>query len=63
MEIQNGRLNLSSACNLDCHCTGFSYTPVCWEETGDTFFNPCVANCNAYDKEKKVRILIEIIDI
>lgn len=54
MEIANGKINLTSSCNVDCHCTGFAYTPVCWEETGDTFFSPCVANCNAYAKSGKV---------
>ena len=56
MEINNGRINLTSDCNAGCHCDGFSYTPVCWEETGDTFFSPCTAHCNAYSKEKKVGI-------
>lgn len=54
MEIQNGKINLTAACNTDCHCSGFAYTPVCREATGDTFFNPCVASCNAYNKGGKV---------
>lgn len=58
MEIQNGKLNLTSACNLDCHCAGMPYTPVCSVETGETFFNPCVASCNAYSKEEKVDLIL-----
>lgn len=54
MAIKNGKINLTATCNMDCHCSGFSYTPVCREETGDTFFNPCVASCHAYDKAKRV---------
>ncbi|CRK86315.1 CLUMA_CG000186, isoform A [Clunio marinus] len=53
MQIQNGKLNLSSTCNMDCHCTGIAYTPVCYEPTGDTFFNPCVAGCNQYSEDEK----------
>lgn len=60
MEIINGKINLTTPCNSDCHCSGFSYTPVCWEETGDTFFNPCVASCNAYSKENKVQTFIKL---
>lgn len=60
MEIINGKINLTTPCNSDCHCSGFSYTPVCWEETGDTFFNPCVASCNAYSKENKVKAFIKL---
>lgn len=54
MVIENGRLNLSSPCNTDCFCSNIAYTPVCLEETGDTFFSPCVASCQAYSKQKKV---------
>ncbi|KAG5676086.1 hypothetical protein PVAND_005940 [Polypedilum vanderplanki] len=53
MDIVNGRLNLSSTCNTGCHCAGISYTPVCLEETGDTFFSPCVASCKMYSKQKR----------
>lgn len=60
MEIINGKINLTTPCNSDCHCSGFSYTPVCWEETGDTFFNPCTASCNAYSKENKVKAFIKL---
>ena len=56
MEIINGKINLTANCNMDCHCSGFAYTPVCREETGDTFFNPCVASCNAYNKNEKVDV-------
>lgn len=58
MVIQNGKINLTNDCNTDCHCSGFAYTPVCWEETGDTFFNPCVASCSNYSKAEKVRKLL-----
>lgn len=54
MEISNGKLNLTSSCNMDCYCTGIPYTPVCNEQTGDTFFNPCVASCQNYSKSEKV---------
>ncbi|CAO1337195.1 unnamed protein product [Diamesa serratosioi] len=51
--VENGKLNLSSSCNSDCHCTGVPYTPVCYEETGDTFFSPCHAGCNAWTKGQR----------
>lgn len=54
--LQNGKLNLTSHCNRDCYCSTFAYTPVCMEETSETFFNPCIAGCNKYSKEKKVRV-------
>lgn len=57
MKIENGRLNTSSPCNQDCHCSGIAYTPICLEETGDTFFSPCAASCMRYSKEKKVKNL------
>lgn len=56
MEIHDGKIDLSSPCNLDCHCSGFAYTPVCRVDTGDTFFSPCVASCNAYSKTDKVSV-------
>lgn len=55
LSIENGKLNLSSTCNNDCYCSNIPYTPVCLEETGDTFFSPCVASCAKYSKKKKVR--------
>lgn len=60
MEINDGKLNLTSSCNMDCHCSGIPYSPVCYEETGDTFFNPCVASCKAYSKQEKVLFIIFI---
>lgn len=54
MEINDGKLNLTSSCNVGCHCAGMPYTPVCNEETGETFFNPCVASCRVYEKVDKV---------
>ncbi|CAO1338045.1 unnamed protein product [Diamesa tonsa] len=51
--VENGQLNLSSSCNSDCHCIGVPYTPVCNEETGDTYFSPCHAGCNAWTKEER----------
>lgn len=56
LNIVNRRLNLTSECNNDCYCSGVPYTPVCLEETGDTFFSPCVASCRMYSKQKKVNI-------
>jgi hypothetical protein len=55
MPVVEGRLNLSTTCNLNCNCEGLSYSPVCHEETGNTFFSPCHAGCNSYDREKRVR--------
>lgn len=54
MTIQDGKLNLSSPCNTACHCSSIAYTPICLEETGDTFFSPCVASCQSYSKKEKV---------
>ncbi|CAG9797785.1 unnamed protein product [Chironomus riparius] len=53
LNIVNRRLNLTSECNNDCYCSGIPYTPVCLEETGDTFFSPCVASCRMYSKQRK----------
>lgn len=60
LNIVNRRLNLTSACNNDCFCSGIPYTPVCLEETGDTFFSPCVASCRMYSKQKKVRLMMKM---
>lgn len=54
MPLVQGRLNLSTECNSACVCDGMSYSPVCHEETGYTFFSPCHAGCNTWTKEKKV---------
>jgi hypothetical protein len=54
--FQNGKLNLTSQCNQNCFCSTFAYTPVCMEETSETFFNPCVAGCNKYSKKEKVKL-------
>lgn len=54
MGINKETLNFTSACNVNCHCDGIAYTPVCHEDTGETFFNPCVASCKAYSKKERV---------
>ncbi|BFF96362.1 solute carrier organic anion transporter family member 74D [Drosophila madeirensis] len=49
-----GDLNLTSACNSNCSCSGISYTPVCHEPTDTTYFSACHAGCQGYNTESKV---------
>lgn len=53
MPLVEGRLNLSTACNSQCHCDGVPYSPICQEETGITFFSACHAGCDAWDAKGK----------
>lgn len=53
LAMLNGKLNLDSSCNSGCHCDGIPYTPVCNEETGNTYFSACHAGCNDYSKTEK----------
>ncbi|EDW28766.1 GL18770 [Drosophila persimilis] len=49
-----GGLNLTSACNSNCSCSGISYTPVCHEPTDTTYFSACHAGCQGYNAESKL---------
>ncbi|XP_022221535.2 solute carrier organic anion transporter family member 74D [Drosophila obscura] len=49
-----GGLNLTSACNSNCSCSGMSYTPVCHEPTDTTYFSACHAGCQSYNAESKL---------
>lgn len=53
MPLVQGRLNLSTTCNSQCHCDGIPYSPICQEETGITFFSACHAGCDAWDAKGK----------
>ncbi|XP_065073766.1 solute carrier organic anion transporter family member 74D [Ochlerotatus camptorhynchus] len=53
MPLVQGRLNLSTTCNSQCHCDGIPYNPICQEETGITFFSACHAGCDAWDAKGK----------
>ncbi|XP_068150906.1 solute carrier organic anion transporter family member 74D [Drosophila tropicalis] len=49
-----GELNLTTACNANCSCSGISYTPVCHEATETTYFSACHAGCYNYNSDSKV---------
>lgn len=53
MPLVQGRLNLTTACNSQCHCEGIPYSPVCQEDTGITFFSACHAGCDAWNTQDK----------
>lgn len=51
---ENGLVNLTTTCNMDCACTGVPYSPVCDVSSGTTFFSPCHAGCKSWsDAERK----------
>jgi hypothetical protein len=54
MPINEGKMNLSTSCNWECHCDTLSYSPVCHDQSGMTFFSPCHAGCNDFDSKNKV---------
>ncbi|XP_071040484.1 solute carrier organic anion transporter family member 74D isoform X2 [Parasteatoda tepidariorum] len=43
-------MNLENDCNRDCLCTTKSYTPICGPDKKTTYFSPCYAGCNSYNK-------------
>lgn len=47
-------VNVTSACNKSCFCDNVAYSPVCFVETGTTFFSPCHAACSHWDSEQKI---------
>ncbi|XP_031548581.1 solute carrier organic anion transporter family member 4C1-like isoform X2 [Actinia tenebrosa] len=46
-----GQLQLSSSCNINCHCTTNQYSPMC-DSRGVNFFSPCYAGCSPLDAKK-----------
>lgn len=42
------------SCNVNCNCDGISYSPVCDQSAGITYFSPCHAGCKKFDKEANV---------
>lgn len=48
-----GALNLTATCNSKCSCDSVSYSPVCHEPSGETFFSPCHAGCNEWNEDSK----------
>ncbi|XP_049762913.1 solute carrier organic anion transporter family member 74D-like isoform X3 [Schistocerca cancellata] len=47
VRTSNGRWNMTSDCNNACSCgPHVTFSPVCDEGSGDTYFSPCHAGCN-----------------
>lgn len=53
----NGKFNLSSDCNFNCHCDKVPYNPVCDQSTGQTFFSACHAGCSSWDASGQVSVV------
>lgn len=56
----NGKFNLTSDCNFNCHCGKAPYNPVCDQATGQTFFSACHAGCSAWDANGQVSIVNDL---
>ncbi|XP_015911104.1 solute carrier organic anion transporter family member 74D isoform X2 [Parasteatoda tepidariorum] len=44
------QFSLNNTCNTDCLCSTKVYTPVCGPDGKSTYFSPCYAGCQGYNK-------------
>jgi len=50
-------VNLTAACNVNCHCMSDVFEPVCGADNV-IYFSPCYAGCQNASADRKVRSLI-----
>ncbi|XP_055920928.1 solute carrier organic anion transporter family member 74D [Eupeodes corollae] len=50
----DGKLDVTTNCNLNCSCGHVTYSPVCHVESDTTYFSPCHAGCYNWDSETKI---------
>jgi len=46
-------VNLTAACNVDCHCMSDLFEPVCGADNV-IYFSPCYAGCHNISADRKV---------
>jgi len=50
-------MNLTAACNVDCHCMSDVFEPVCGADNL-IYFSPCYAGCHNTSADRKVLDLV-----